>query len=52
MTALPISRLLTQFEVLALQSLDVGTQLGHFLAQVLHQGDQLRDGFTVGCWVG
>ena len=32
MTALPISRLLTQFEVLALQGLDFGTQPGHFLA--------------------
>jgi hypothetical protein len=39
MTTLPISRLLTQFEVLALQGLDVGTQRGYFLAQVLHQGD-------------
>src|SRR3954447_775627 len=33
MTALPRSRLLTQFEVLALHGLDVGTQLDHFLAQ-------------------
>jgi hypothetical protein len=27
-------------------SLDFSTQLRHFLAQVLHQGDQLRDGVT------
>jgi len=46
MTTLPISHLLTQFEVLALQGLDFGTQPGHFLAQVLHQGDQRRDGVT------
>src|SRR3954471_10065018 len=35
MTTLPISHLLTQFEVLALQGLDVGPHPGHFLAQVL-----------------
>lgn len=42
----PITHLLTQFEVLAVQGLDFGTQGGHFLAQVRHRGDQLRDGVT------
>jgi len=46
MTTLPISDLLTEFEVLALQALDLGTQRGHVLAEILHQGDQLRDGVT------
>jgi hypothetical protein len=46
MTTLPISDLLSEFEVLALQALDLGTQGGHVLAEILHQGDQLRDGVT------
>jgi hypothetical protein len=44
MATLPISHLLAQFEVLALQALDLGAQLGHFLAPFLHQEDQLRGG--------
>jgi len=46
MTTLPISDLLTEFEVLALQALDLGTQGGHVLAEIHHQSDQLRDGVT------
>ena len=46
MTTLPISDLLTEFEVLALQALDLGTQRDHVLAEILDQGDQLRDGVT------
>ena len=44
MPTLPVAHLLTQFEVLTLQTLDLGPQRGHFLTQVRHQGDQLRDG--------
>jgi hypothetical protein len=44
MATLPISDLLAQFEVLAAQALDLGAQLGHFLAPSLHQEDQFRGG--------
>ena len=44
MTRLPISDLLTEFEILALQAMDFGAQLAHFPAQVLHQSNQLRGG--------
>jgi hypothetical protein len=46
MTTLPISDQLTEFEVLALQALHLGTQCGHFLAHVLHQGAQIQGGVT------
>jgi transcriptional regulatory protein LevR len=37
MATLPIARLLTLFEVLALETFDEVAQLSHFLAQVIHQ---------------
>jgi hypothetical protein len=44
MATLPISHLLAQFEVVALQAIDLGAQVGDFLAPLLHQEDQLRGG--------
>jgi hypothetical protein len=44
MTRLPRSDLLTEFEVLALQAIDLGVELAHRSAQVLHQSHQLRGG--------
>ena len=44
MATLPIADLLAQFEVLAAQALDLGAQLGQFLAPSRHQEDQFRGG--------
>ena len=44
MATLPISHLLAQFEVVALQATDLGAQLRHLLAPLLHQEDPLRGG--------
>jgi len=44
MTRLPISGLLTEFEVLALQAIDFGVERADLSAQVLHQSDQRRGG--------
>ena len=44
MTRLPISDLLTEFEVLALQAIDFGVELAHLSAQVLHPSHQRRGG--------
>ena len=44
MATLPISGLLTEFEVLAFQAIDFGAEVSDFLAQSRHQGDQLRGG--------
>ena len=43
MATLPITGLLPLFEVLALQALDFIAQLNHFLEEVPHRGDQLRE---------
>jgi hypothetical protein len=45
-TTLPGSDLVTKFEIVAEQALDLGTQRGDLLAQVRHQGDQIRGGVT------
>jgi hypothetical protein len=44
MARLPISGLLTEFEVLALQAIDFGMELAHLSAQVLHQSGRRRGG--------
>ena len=44
MATLPIARLLTQFEVRALESREFAAQLVDFLAQMIHQVNQLREG--------
>src|SRR5262249_217081 len=44
MTRLPISDLLTEFEILALQAMDSSAEFAHFPAHVLHQSDQIRGG--------
>ena len=44
MTRLPISDLLPEFEILALEAMDFGAQLADFPTQVLHQSNQLRGG--------
>jgi hypothetical protein len=44
MTRLPISDLLTEFEILALQAMDSSAELANFAAQVLHQSHQIRGG--------
>jgi hypothetical protein len=44
MATLPISHLPAQFEVVASQALDLGAQLGHFLAPFLDQEGQRRGG--------
>src|SRR5262249_28323950 len=42
MTRLPITDLLTEFEILALQAMDSSADLANFPVQVLHQSDQIR----------
>ncbi len=40
MTALPVSRLLTEFEVLTFHAINFGVKLAHLSAQVLYQSNQ------------
>jgi hypothetical protein len=44
MARLPISDLLTESEILALQAMDSSAELANFPAHVLHQSDQIRGG--------
>ena len=44
MTRLPISDLLTEFEILALQARDASAERANFPAHVLHQSNQIRGG--------
>ncbi len=44
MTRLPISDLLTEFEILTLQAMDSSVEHANFPAHVLHQSHQIRGG--------
>jgi hypothetical protein len=52
MTRLPISDLLTEFEILALQAMDSSAERANFPAHVLHQSDQIRGRVARANWTG
>ena len=52
MTRLPITDLLTEFEILALQAMDSSADLANFPVQVLHQSDQIRGRVARANWTG
>jgi hypothetical protein len=52
MARLPISDLLTEFEILALQAMDSSAELANFPAHVLHLSDQIRGGVARANWTG
>src|SRR5947199_10678166 len=52
MTRLPISDLLAEFEILALQAMDSSAELANFPAHVLRQSHQIRGGVARASWTG
>jgi hypothetical protein len=52
MTRLPISDLLTEFEIPALQAMDSSTELANLPSHVLHQSNQIRGGVARANWTG